>query len=609
LRGYGKNGKLQYETVRKTRLKAKVMPRRKPAQSTWASFYGERKATAIGANIADLTQFLAKYLSGQQNVYVNPMARDVGFAASFGRDKKGRPFYTVHLPSWDTYDLPVKGFDKYRIYRSGVWHEACHIRYTPPPLFEWNDELKRDVFNIIEDRRIEDLGVEQWGGYLPERLYTQAYAYALRPSVDTIHDPYRRVYEAFMQRLLIGKIKGELDKHEKDLVEDAARYVEETLEKLNKEVKEGKVKQVDIELDLRKLTNDVIDKLKLSPSFQPSSDMGSESSWHATFTEEYAKRYGPEKEEDVKKGMEEYFKEVEKEAKKKPSGKDGEKADAKEITKEDVEAAREGTVEAKNEYSQAQKEKAVPKEVTSFAPILSQGPVQNYRDTKFITDMQSHLRKWKTGYEEIIGETGARLSIPDYIRHQKTPFATRLKRSAKGKKMLVIADFSGSMHDKEEEYKKAIVSAMEVLTGIGSNVAVFGFGQDPAQGNVFFRVKTFEEPRWTNSHAAKIAGIQAQYPSTPTFAIYERLLPYIKKHSPDVTVTVTDGSPDEIALTTEAVDKLRKHTRMVAFGIGGDRNSAEWMAKRLKEFGYHSSVAVADLRELPPKLVKLLAPE
>ncbi|MEM3760147.1 MAG: hypothetical protein QXZ02_03430, partial [Candidatus Bathyarchaeia archaeon] len=159
------------------------------------------------ANVMDVTYFLAKYLSGRNDVVVSPQKAANGFSAQVKRNPRGQMYYQINIPHWDTFDLPVKGFDKYRIYREGVWHESCHVKYTPMALFgaTSTNPVIHDLVNIIEDRRIEDLGTKEWRGYIPERLYTQAYAWALRPSVDKLPTLAEQRYEAFIQRLLIGK--------------------------------------------------------------------------------------------------------------------------------------------------------------------------------------------------------------------------------------------------------------------------------------------------------------------------------------------------------------------------------------------------------------------
>jgi len=597
---YGKKPRLHYE-----KPKPKVLKRLWKRGSMFSPSYTRSKtgrpASTQVANVMDVTHFLAKYLSGNQNVIVNPQPYHGGFSASIERLPSGKQVYHINVPHWDEYDLPVKGFDKYRVYREGVWHESCHVRFTPQDLFDWGGSaIEKDVLNVLEDRRIEDLGVKEWPGYIPERLYAHAYAYALRPSVDAMAQhqaPHAVRYEAFIQRLLIGKVKGKLDPKERKMVEETAKYVEKKLEELKKEQDWWQISE-----EMKRLTREVIKKLQLPDSFVPPVGKGSHSSWTDTFSEDYAKISGATS-KDVEKGIEEFFKEKQKQAKKRER-EDG-KTPPTEITQEDIEKAREGTQEVKSEYQKVQKQAKVDPTLFGWNPVISQGTASLYRDERFISTMNTFLQSWKTGYKAILGKSGSRLSIPDYIRHQDEPFVTRLKQSVRGKKLLVVADFSGSMRDRQEDYKKAIISAMEVLNSIGCKLALFGFGTDPAQGDLFFRVKTFEEPRWSNTHSAKVAALQAGYACTPTDTAYVKLMNYIKKHKPEATVTITDGAPDSFTQTVTAVNNLKKHTRMVAFGIA-DPQGRERMENDLRQLSYHKSFVVTNVHEIPPKLVKLL---
>ncbi|MGB9672196.1 MAG: hypothetical protein ACPLZY_03515 [Candidatus Norongarragalinales archaeon] len=566
-----------------------------------------RKAKAIApsgptvANVMDVTYFLAKYLSGRNNVVVSPQKAIGGFSAQVRRNTRGQTFYQINLPHWDNFDLPVKGFDKYRIYREGVWHESCHVRYTPTGLFAATSQnpVIHDLVNIIEDRRIEDLGAKEWRGYVPERLYTQAYAWALRPSVDKLKTPEEQRYEAFIQRLLIGKYKGKLSKPDADIVEEVAKKVEDELKRIENEKNDYKIEQTVITL-----AEEAAKKLGVL-NMQAPEKMGSNSSWEATFTEDYTKVADVD-EKDVEKGMDEFFKEKQKQAKE-PEEEEEDEAKPTEITKDDIEQAKKGSVDARNEYEKIQRKEPIDPDLISWQPVASQAAASEYRDSKFINTMNTFLQAWKEGYKRIVGKSGASFSVKEYIRKQDEPFITRLKQSVKGKKVLILADFSGSMTDHEMDYKRALISAVEVLNSIGSNLAFFTFGEDPAQGTGFFRVKTFEDPKWTNTHSAKLAALETGYGSTPTGSAYRALGKYIQKHKPDITVTVTDGEPDSFSDTSEMIMRLKKHTRMVAFGISAPNIQAkERMEKSLREQGYHKSFAVTNVYDIPPKLVNLL---
>ncbi|MGB9672089.1 MAG: hypothetical protein ACPLZY_02965, partial [Candidatus Norongarragalinales archaeon] len=327
MKSYGKTANLQYRKLQTVKPKwASKKSRGSP--SAWSTYVSAtQKATSIGANIADLTHFLASYLSGEPNVSIHPTGTT--FASTIVINRGGHPprTWAMFVPAWDTYDIPLKvGFDKYRVYRNGIWHEAMHIRFTPEELFEWGENLKRQVFNIIEDRRIEDLGVEYWTGYAPERLYAHAYGWALRPSVDTIQDKRKRIAEAFLQRMVVGKVKGKLDKAEAELIEQTAKYAEKRIGEANKET--DKMRKIAI---LRSLVDEVVTKLDLKdpndPNSAPLPDFGSRSPWEATFTPRYTPTKSPE---EIEEDMEEFFKEEEKEAEDEPSDT---KKDPKKITK------------------------------------------------------------------------------------------------------------------------------------------------------------------------------------------------------------------------------------------------------------------------------------
>ena len=558
----------------------------------------------MAANVMDVSFFLARYLSGNQNVTLTPGVFEHFSTQVYPEDRFGRTVdvYRVNVPSWNRFNLPLDEFEKYRIYRHGVYHEAMHVKYTPPEIFKAfsiGDPLKHDLVNIIEDKRIEDLGQEEWPGYKPERMFTQAWAYSVRPDVSKIRDRDSAVYEAFLQRLLVGKVKGSLPKSDMDKVEEAAKTVEKQLDKIKGESDNVVVDTV------KDLTLQVSRILGFSDSFQPQTYKGTSNSWDDTFNPKYVEQQGKTR-ENVAKEVEEYFKEAEKKAKK---VKPGEEVESGEVTVGDVERARRGAVEVHEEYRNAKKGETQPPELQQWAKPVSREPPSPYRDDKFISQMQTQLRFWRKGYVEVVGKSGARFSVPDYIRTQmKEPFATRIKMSAKGRKLLVLADFSGSMLQKQDEYKRALISTMEVLDGIGVKTALFAFGGDPAQGNGFYSVKTFEEPKWTGAHAAKLAALRADYPCTPTDKAYMALEGYIKKHMPHVTVTVTDGEPDSKELTASMVRLLKKDTRMVAYGIAEEQYKKTIMENSLKRLGYHDSFAVTNVNDIPPKFVKLIAP-
>jgi len=294
------------------------------------------------------------------------------------------------------------------------------------------------------------------------------------------------------------------------------------------------------------------------------------------------------------------------------------------VTPEDVEAAKKGASNVASEFDQANR--VTPDlETSDFEPVVAAADPQLYRDQKFISDMNTALKDWRTGFKTHTGAAGSKFKVKEYIKSKgEAPFVTRIQHSAKGRKILVIGDFSGSVGPFEDDYKKAIVSSMEVLDGIGSKTAFFAFGgqrgeevmvqlggpNGPSYNNgrsSFFKIKKFEEPRWLQVHSAKTSAL-INAGSTPTAETYERLKSYIKRHRPDVTLTLTDGGPDNSQGTISAISELKHHTKMVAFGIGGDLRSSERLTHKLKEFGYTQVFGVSSVSEIPRKLVGMIAP-
>jgi len=277
------------------------------------------------------------------------------------------------------------------------------------------------------------------------------------------------------------------------------------------------------------------------------------------------------------------------------------------VTPEDVVKAREASEQVEKEFEKAEKVK-VDKTTPMFEPVGAAGAPSLYRDQSFISKMRTALRKWRTGYETEARPTGSRFKVKEYIRSkEKKPFITRRIKSAKGRKILVLADFSGSIALEQEKYKKALISAMEVLDSIETKTAFFAFGGDLSGSVGFFKIKKFEQPRWKPIHSAKVAALIADG-GTPTAEAYMGLENYIRKERPDVVLTVTDGRPNNNTKTAQMVKKLKRYSRMVAFSIGETPHSAKYLQDSLKQFGYNKTFAVSSMTQLPKKLVDLIAP-
>jgi len=673
-------------------------PRRKVVD--WATY---RSA----AEVAELSRYVASSSAGRQKVHLSPGSE--GFSCAPDRKRKR---YTVHAPNWIEWTVPVDGFSKWRLYRNSLWHEGRHAADTPDNLFTNFPKMKgvpqnvlRILVNIVEDRRIEDRGVKHHPGMIPERKHKQSYAFALRPHMEVYRaNPKGQLVEAFLQRLLIGHVKGEMNEPQMRLwVEQAAEYVEKQLQRmmdapekdpeLTKKIEEV-VKTAARKLHLddpdvsgeeaalktiqkivgedewermvqegaEALENGDTDKYeKIQAEAQKALKKGLEQrrkeqeeelkrkgldpdKWDAdvdpTDLDEHWRRELEEQEkkgeevpvidvddtwktapaeadpEDAKKAMENFYK-LEKrqaEAEGRKERRDGDPAG--ETYASDVDEARDGNAESRAEYLRITgrvKEDKV-EGVEDFAPIIEPGDPAPYVDQGFRKQMNQRLKEWRRGRTVEYTDRGGRLNVRSYIRtHGEKPFKRVRRRSVKGEKYLFVLDFSGSMSLREEDYKRALVNTFEALDGIGAKTAVFAFGTAKLAGSAAlgrFKVKTFEQGRWNPADTGKLVALEAGG-GTPTASVLRGLKRYIRRHRPQYVITVTDGEPDNEKATEAAIKELKKasrNTKVVGFGLPSDPRYKEPMEESFKKQGYDDYFTADDVKEIPEKLVGMIAP-
>jgi intein/homing endonuclease len=102
----------------------------------------------------DIALFLAKFLSGKNNIIITPM-ENYGFACRIEKIA-GREYYNIIVPRWDKYNLPLDPKSKYRIFRSSIWHEC---------LPQGHHVLCLDGLKDISEIRVGDLVLGHDGRY------------------------------------------------------------------------------------------------------------------------------------------------------------------------------------------------------------------------------------------------------------------------------------------------------------------------------------------------------------------------------------------------------------------------------------------------------------
>jgi hypothetical protein len=622
---------------------------------------------ASSVEVQEIVRFLARTLSDNPRTAVRFHERPDLFAAS---EEQGRP--VIGVPTWGSYHLPLEGYDQWRIYRMGVWHETKHIEDTPELLYTYQPHVEglhpdtaRMLLNIIEDKRIEDRGLRYDLGLTHEKVYDNTYIYAIRPDLEGLGSPERMILEAFGQKLHLGKMKGTLPPHLEDRVNETVEYV---LEKLG-EMERLPPKDPVIYTAMTGLIPEVVERLQLlkPPPQDPSQDDGRGGEQDSQRDQEPKGPASPddddfdpaledlvdddglsdaqvdpdqdlkidlppwdrnrgappemrvhnddlqmETRERVAEDMEEYLEWLRDETAKPEDETSG--GALPQLSEDDLERVVTGSEQSQQEYRSIQAGGSVPKELSGeFLPIAAYGDSSKFRDTRFKRDMKERLKDWQTGKTLERRRHGARLDVRGYVDTKgRKPFRKVKAKTVKGQKYLFVLDFSGSMQDQRDEYKRALINTMDVLESIGAKTAVFGFGAVElgsyrTYGN--FRVKTFEEGRWKQTHNQKIAALDAGG-TTPTASVYHGLNRYIGKHRPEYVITITDGEPDERDEVQRHVRRLNRQTRMVAFGISPE-GEEDAMKESLDEYPYRETFTVPkdNLRRLPDKIVDLIAPE
>ena len=622
---------------------------------------------ASPARVLAKTRFLSKYLSGKRNVMIKVHPDKTSqqfFTEPILVD--GKPFYRTNVPDWKGFDPELKKEPQKRWtdYKWSIAHEdGGHVRWSPKLVYGYGqrDPLAKHVMNLVEDRRIEDLETETFPGNLPDRLFSNGYVLTKRPDpakmyeaadkLDQLADPLKSIndpraqaqfkgfsnraenlrkqarFEMLLQNVIIQAIKnkGKIPKSEVDRVEKTTKEVVDTFgDKKVKEMGHDESKWDElVRKVLDPLVQKVIEDLDLRGLQPPSGGAGHGEGVLTPDFDDTREQPAPGEgmTGDVDADMQDYFDQLRSKADKKKR-EDGD--DPNHITQEDIEDAESGgSDQSKQEYDNMENPRSeggdkegeggtVPPDLESFEPIDSVVPPEAFMDYRFEQEMVNRLRELRKGKEIVHDKWGTFLSVPAMLNAKDTPFMREIRHAVKGQKIMLEVDFSGSMHGNQEEYKRALISTMRVFDSLGIKTAMVGFGGESIENqktgeeestSVFFRVKGFEKPRWTELDSGRVAALGATYSSTPTAALYSATEDYVARHKPDYVITVTDGSPDDPATTKQMVKKLRKHTKMIAFGIG-DPNG---MTKMLQGFDYNGAFGVASVSEIPAKLVKLIA--
>jgi hypothetical protein len=514
----------------------------------------------------------------------------------------------------------------YRLWRSSLWHESMHIRYPPPaypPKYAQGYRVLKDVVNVIEDVRIEQLGFKEYPGMRRELdLKRAVYFYFVQPPQNNL--------EAYAQLMLFHAVK---DAIVPECVIEAARYtykaLKEGVDSITIALKVCKMLGVDPDDRVLKLPGYFINlKTKKIPAKDVKRTVEGWLVCKNTTQKELTK-----KSEQKEQGKATEREQATKEGEKTSEGTEGGGADEKAAVGEDVDediasdvddvdTLLEPPEEIRDELKLVEEENKRLNKIREGASDAAVGKItlpskldkdeSVYYDQDLILHLKAQLRKLRKGWKEIQSHTGD-FDIDSYVARQSKVFVDEERLKIGGFKVLILLDHSGSISKYHEKYKKACIALAEALSTLNIPFAMYAFSQSmyyKFDVDVYL-IKSFDE-KWTRMNAKRLAQIEADG-GTPLAKVYEKLEPIVVKgkgvgKGKLYFITLTDGDPDPGTRSRcrDLIRKYKLHAKMIAIAFGDSTEKAVSLAENLKDLGYERYIALDDLRKLPEKVLGLL---
>lgn len=490
----------------------------------------------------------------------------------------------ITLPGLDYFYGNI--FQKYRQWRTLLWYESVRLKYSFK-IFD-TDVVFGFVFNILETKRIEILGLEEWKGMIKEIIYYEGLSWHNKPLLNSLHGK-NKVLEAFSQFFLTGYIKGELYGGENERVIKASDYAQNILReyiknfKLNNktfdQIKDQKWLEYETRQIIKILQVDSLMSVPPIPIIMPKSKIG------------------------LSMKQEEVLSQIEKLVRIKNKEIEIEKLKKEIVQGDDINEEFRIIV---NESKKNDNKGYESTENLSIAIPDNMGVDENaIYDFDLINKVKTALKEWKSGWKEKYDFSGDEIEIENYIEKQSKIFISD-KKIAINVKISVLLDLSSSIEDNEIEYKKATVALCEGLEYLGIKFSIYAFNTESRMVKCW--VIKPPTARWGSIYARRLMQVKP-IGGTPLAEIYKILQPSISAFKPDIFVTLTDGEPSDMdAVRSVVLSYKRSGVEMIAIGLGSDIGDAIGIGHNLKYLNYQRILTLSKkrLQDLPKKVLGLL---
>jgi len=481
-------------------------------------------------------------------------------------------------------------FQKYRQWRTLLWYESMRLKYSFK-IYDI-DIAFGYIFNIIETKRVEILGLDEWRGMIKEIIFYESLSGNYKPLLNSLHGKIK-IIEAFSQFFLTGFVKGEIYGGENERVQRASEYAQNVINEYIKNFKKNNRQtnpsedQKLLESETRKIIKilqiDSLMSMPPIPIIMPKNKFGLSMSH-----------------EEVINQIEKIVKLKSKEIEIEKLGKDIEQGkDIKEEFKVLVKESK------KNDNKGYETIENLSITIPDNNIDIDENRIYDYN---LINKIKTALKEWKSGWKENYDYFGEEIETEHYIERQQKVFISDKKISI-NVKISILLDLSSSIEDNEIEYKKAAVALCEGLEFLGIKFSIYAFNTESRSIKCWI-IKP-QNVRWGPIYAKRLMKIKP-LGGTPLAEVYGILQPVINSFKPDIFVTLTDGEPSDMdAVRKTVLSYKRSGIRMIAIGLGSDINDAIGIGYNLKYLNYEKTLSLSKkrLQDIPKKVLRLLTLE
>lgn len=478
-------------------------------------------------------------------------------------------------------------FQKYRQWRTLLWYESMRLKHSFK-IYD-TDIAFGYIFNIIETKRVEILGMNEWKGMIKEIIYYESLSGNNKVLLNTLHGK-TKIIEGFAQYFLTGFYKGEMYGGENERIVMASDYANDLIKDYMKNYKENnqQISAQEAQKHIENETRQVIKILQVDSlmSIPPIPIIMPKNNFGLSVNHEELKN---QIEKVVKLKTKEI--EIEKIGKEIEQGKDV-KEEFKVLVKESKKNDNKGYETIENLSI------SIPDNDTDIDE-------NRIYDLDLINKTKTALKEWRSGWKENYDYHGEELEIEHYIeRHQK--IFINDKKVAINVKISLLLDLSSSIEDNEIEYKKAAVALCEGLEYLGIKFSVYAFNTESRAIKCW--IIKHQSVKWGSLYAKRLMKIRP-LGGTPLAEVYGILQPVINSFKPDIFVTLTDGEPSDVdAVRKTVISYKRNGMRMIAIGLGSDINDSINIGYNLRYLNYEKTLSLSKkrLQDLPKKVLNLL---